>query len=245
LNAGRDPHLLLACERLLKTGAVDYDTAAKLLKAKDPDVDFARQFAKVPNYGLLGLLGPETFVEYAAGQGYVLTLEYSQFVHQAHHETWDEFPAFVEWVKEHDTGDGCLIQLHVSGRIRGGCTVPAACNYTFQGPAADMAKLAGGRLWRECLTGKTWDTRKESPLYGSKPLLFLHDEYLLAHPIDVQHDAAMRFAEVMYDASVPFLPDVPFDREKVKPALMHRWHKAAKDVYDANGRLVAWTPEYK
>ena len=227
LNAGRDPHLLLAAERLLKT-PLDYDTAAKRLKT-DTEVSDARQFAKVPNYGLLGLLGPETFVEYAAGQGYVLSLEYSKYVHQAHHETWDEFPAFVEWVKEHDTG---ALERIVT-----------PCRYRTT--AADMAKLAGMRLWRECLTGKTWDTRKESPLYGSKPLLFLHDEYLMQHPVDVQHDAAKRFEQIMYDASVPYLPDVPFQREKVEAALMHRWHKSAKAVYDTAGKLIPWTPEYK
>lgn len=245
LNAGRDPHLLLACERLLKSGAIDYDTADARLAAKDTEVSDARQFAKVPNYGLLGLLGPETFIEYAAGQGYVLSLEYAQYVHKAHHETWDEFPAFMRWVKERDTGAGVTIQLDVSGRIRGGATVPAGCNYTFQGPAADMAKLAGARLWRECLTGRTWDTRKESPLYGSKPLLFLHDEYLMMHPIDVQHDAGKRFEQIMYDSSTPYLPDVPFKRDRVEAALMHRWHKSAKAVYDSNGHLVEWKPEYK
>lgn len=244
LNAGKDPHLLFAAERLLKSGALDYAAAEKLLKAKDPDVDFARQFAKVPNYGLPGMLGPATFVEYAASNGFRISLEYSEFVHGAWREMWDEAVPFFDWVKSHKdpVTDECVMSLQVSGRTRGGMTVPACANYGFQGPGADMAKSAGLVLWRECLTGKTRDG-KESPLYGSKPLLFLHDEYLMWHPTDVKHDAANRFAQVMFDASGPFIPDVPFKREKVEPALMHRWHKGAKAVY-VNGRLEPWEPVY-
>ncbi len=237
LNSGKDPHLLFAAEALLSGHT--YDSALARYTAKDPAVADARQFAKVPNYGLPGMLGPATFVEYAAGYGYAISMERSEFVHSAWRDTWHEARPYFDWVKSHSDGDTCTLTQFVSGRVRGGCSVPAASNSFFQGLAADGAKSALLPLWRECMLGRM-PTGEESPLLGTKPLLFAHDEVIAAVPVDVAHDAAYRMTTIMVDCFNRYTPDVPVHAE---PALMTRWHKSAKAVFDGAGRLVPWQPE--
>ena len=73
-------------------------------------------------------------------------------------------------------------------------------------------------------------------LYGSRPVLFIHDEVVLETPREVGHLAAGEIEGVMEAAMQPWTPDVP---ASASATLMTRWSKEAERTYDG-GRLVAW-----
>jgi hypothetical protein len=78
-------------------------------------------------------------------------------------------------------------------------------------------------------------------LYGSRPVVFAHDEVIAEVPVSTAHEAAHRLTTVMIEASKPYLPNV---RMNAAPALMRRWLKDAEAKY-VDGRLVPWEPEKK
>jgi hypothetical protein len=78
----------------------------------------------------------------------------------------------------------------LSGRVRGGCRFTQMCNTLFQGLAADGAKKALWDITRECYL----DTA--SPLFGSRVMIFAHDELILEMPEEKAHEAALRQVEV-------------------------------------------------
>lgn len=127
------------------------------------------------------------------------------------------------------------MEQHVSKRIRGGVSFTSAANGYFQGLAADGAKLALYRTSRECYVDRA------SALYGSRVILFAHDELILEVPEAQAHEAATRLSEVMVGAMREFVPDVVVTAE---PALMRRWFKGAEPKH-VDGRLVPWEPERK
>ena len=45
---------------------------------------------------------------------------------------------------------------------------------------------------------------------------------------------------IMIEQMCRVIPDV---KVKVESALMYRWYKKAKAVYDSQGRMIPWTPE--
>jgi DNA polymerase I-like protein with 3'-5' exonuclease and polymerase domains len=126
------------------------------------------------------------------------------------------------------------IMQHHSGRLRGGVEFCAAANGFFQGLAADGAKRALTRVARE-----QYDSSMGSPLYGSRTILFAHDELVVEMPEAIAHEAAERLSVVMVESMREFVPDVIVE---APPALMRRWYKSAEPVYK-DGRLVPWEPK--
>jgi DNA polymerase I-like protein with 3'-5' exonuclease and polymerase domains len=234
LNDGLDPHLLMAAERLLKEGPISYAEAERRLKAKDPLIKHARQTAKVPNFGLPGGLGADTLIEYA--KQYRVKLTYKQAVDliEAWRAMWPEMVEYFAWIKA-QLGDGlATIKQYVSLRTRGLIPYTVACNTYFQGLTADAAKSALLPLARECYLES-----ENSVLYGSYPVLFIHDEVLAELPEETAHLAGPRMAEIMVDRFNDYHPDV---HVTAQPALMRRWYKDAEPVYE-NGKLVPWEPK--
>lgn len=134
-----------------------------------------------------------------------------------------------------NASDRGWVEQHVSKRIRAGVTFTSAANGYFQGLAADGAKLALYRTSRECYTDRG------SALYGSRVILFAHDELVVEIPEARAHEAAHRISDVMVAAMGEFCPDVPVE---APPALMRKWFKGAEPTY-VDGRLVPWEPERK
>jgi hypothetical protein len=156
-------------------------------------------------------------------------------------DTWPEMNDYFEWISSIpgiDEGEGQILSPG-TGFVRGKLNASQAANHCFQHLAAMGAKHALWNVSRECYTDK------RSALYGSKPIVFAHDEILALLPESQAHDAAMRLAEIMRDPELgmrKFVPDVAINCE---PALMRRWYKAADPVYDANGKLIPWEPKKK
>lgn len=226
-------------------------------KAGDVDMNDARQFAKIPNFGFPGGLGAETFVAYAAAQlsreafAKWFSNDRERAVMKAKHlrlvwfDTFPENRLYFEKVGrmiDRNKGYGTIQQL-MSRRYRGHVRFTAAANGFFQGRVADAMKDILWRLAQECYTGR--ETRPDgrisgnlSVLFGSRPVMFLHDEPILEHPEVTAHERAERQRTIVVETLSRWLPDIPCTSSAV---LMRRWHKGAEPLY-VNGKLVPVKP---
>ena len=213
LQEGRELHLETAAGIL----GISYEEAVERYRKKDLLVKSARQLAKAANFGYPGGLGPESF------QGLERYPEVSRY--------------FVLRGERSNLGGGAFTATqHRSGRLRGGCSYTAGCNTYFQGLVADGAKLALWKVARECYLDS------ESPLYGSRPVAFVHDEIILESPHHRAAGAAKRLSEAMEEGMRVFVPDIPV---RAEAHLMGRWYKDAEPRFNTAGELVPWTPESK
>lgn len=238
IKAGQDPHISVAAILM----GVDYSVAAaakadrrhplhKQLKAM-------RNLAKALNFGLPGGLGAASFMAFAwANYEVDLTLEEAQTLSRRWKgEMVPEIRLYFRGVSELcEMGGGyTTIEQYVSKRIRGKCMYTQACNSPFQGLVADFAKDALVRIQEAA-----WTDRR-SPLYGSRPIFFVHDEVISEVPEECAHEAAYEQARIMAETAEEYTPDVPMI---VEPALMRRWYKDADPVIGPDGRLVPWEPD--
>lgn len=147
-------------------------------------------------------------------------------------ETFPENRAYFNYISSQVEQGGTIFQ-HVSRRERGGLEFCAMANGFFQGLAADGAKLALCRVSREQYVDRG------TALFGSRTILFAHDELVVEIPDDRAHEAAHRISDIMVQSMREYCPDVPVE---APPALMKRWYKGAEAVYDSNGNLLPWEP---
>lgn len=220
LRTGKDLHIVLAAQLL----GISVEEAEARAKKGDVEVEEQRQLAKIGNFGMPGGLSAKTFVAYAAGFGFEIPLEKAEEVHAAFFGAWPEMRAYFRHIE--DLADaGVMVQAR-SGRVRGGISYCAAANSYFQGLAADGAKEAVWNVAKECYTVP------ESPLFGTRPIIFLHDEIFAETPWDPAQPekasaAAFRLAKVMEDSMSKWIPDIPIS---VEPVMTRRWYKGAKPV---------------
>lgn len=145
---------------------------------------------------------------------------------------WSEMKEYFALVSHIVDTDGYVTQFG-SNRIRGGVTFTSAANGYFQARAADGGKHG---LW---LVSKECYTATESPAFGARPVIFVHDELFGEVPIANASAACDRMTELFLQGLKEFVPDV---RVNAEPALMRRWYKGAKTVRDAAGILQPWEP---
>ena len=237
LNKGFDPHLEIA-RRLV---GCSYEEAAQRLAAGDDEIDTARQVGKVANFGFPGGLGIATFVLYARkSYGVIVTEEEAAALKQYWLDAWPEFKLYFKWI-----GDACdtpmprIEQFYVQ-RYRANVSFCQACNTLFQGLAADAAKRAGFLIAKGCYVDES------SPLFGSRMVNFVHDEFIVeCHDDERAHDVAVEISRLMVEGAKPFLPDLEVVAE---PYLMRRWSKKAKPIFrviEGEKRLVPWDLDVK
>lgn len=234
MNTGLDPHLMIASQILgchydyakgIRTG-----TIVEGLYTKD-QVDNARQTGKVANFGFPGGLGAQALCAFALATYDVrLTVSQAQGLKDAWLTTWPEMRDFFRYVGTiTDKAFPTVEQLYAK-RYRGGCTYTEACNTFFQGLGADVAKAAGWEITRACYA------LPDSPLFGTRVVNFIHDEFILECPENRAHEAARELSRVMVACAKPWLPDVQIKA----PALLSRcWSNEAEPKY-VEGRLVPW-----
>jgi DNA polymerase I len=257
INAGMDPHCILTGDLM----GVTYEEALAGKKGvyKDP-----RQGAKAGNFGLPGGMGVGTWTETQlkakmsvcecmgrtekgqCGRNKVrewnrrelsrplcsVCLQAAQDVKNAWMRRWTEAKPYFKAVQDELDRSGNQIRQSYSNRIRGGLRFTQACNTRFQGLAADIAKRALIRVCEECYLDSA------SPLFGSRVLIFTHDELILEIPVTQLHDASARQTTIMVEEGKKGCPDVKISAE---PAAMLRWCKDAEPVY-VDGKLVVWSP---
>ncbi len=145
---------------------------------------------------------------------------------------WPEMPEYFNWVQRQlETSDE--VTSFVSGRVRGGVSAPQAANNFFSSLAADMAKWVLRKMTRECYLPEL-----NSPLLGSRIVLFQHDETIIEFP-EGNLKAPERQAEIHREAGAVYCPDVPV---KADAAIMRTWFKDAATIRNERGELEIWSP---
>lgn len=109
-----------------------------------------------------------------------------------------------------------------------------AANLRFQCLAARMLKDS---LWR---VARASYVERGSPLFDSRPTLFVHDEIIAEMPEARASAAAEEQARLMNAAAKHWCPDV---RCVAEPALMRRWFKGAELVRGKGGEILPWWPK--
>lgn len=230
LNNKIDVHSLLGAE-------IEGCSYEDFLTEKKGRFRKTRERAKAGNFTFWGGGRAKSFV--AATNGKIddrqdkLTLEDGYRIYAAWERAWlPESRDYFGWTRQM-IGDGlATIKQFVSGRIRANVDYCTTANTFFQGLVADALKAALLPIAHECYCVRS------SPLYGSRPVLDLHDEIFLELVEDRAHEAAFRARDILVNTcNEHYMPDCPVSAE---PALMRRWYKAADTVYDDKGRLTCW-----
>ena len=233
INKGKDLHLAVAASIL----GITYEAAMRRRKEGDERVKQTRQLAKALNFGFPGGMGADSFRAFArAGYSVEISEDEAVSLKTDWLETWPEMRLFFRHVSNLSSmGNDFTVRQHRSDRLRGGTNYCAGCNTYFQGLAADGAKNAIWEVAKECYV------REESPLFGCRPVAFIHDELLVEVPesIEERTAAANRLAQVMVEAMKIYIPDVKISAE---PAAMRKWYKGAEEVRDTEGKLLCWEP---
>ena len=185
-------------------------------------------------FGFPGGMGAKTMRLFARAYGLKLTQDEAEQLRARYLE-------FEPYARDYfglignriETGATRFEQLY-SGRLRGDCGYTDGCNTYFQGLASDCSKLALWEVTRRCFGAPG---AEGSPLFGCRPVAFIHDEIMIEAPESYAHEAALEIERVMCAAQEELTPDVP---ARASPALMRRWSKAADAVFDSSGRYVCW-----
>lgn len=232
LRRGEDLHLSLAAEMK----GITLAEAKARFDAGDAEIKEYRQQAKPANFGYPGLMSANSFREYAEGYGIRLTEEQAKEIRDKWFRRWPEMRDYFAIVSELADAGNPIVQVR-SGRVRGGASGPAIANGFFQALAADGAKEALWMVAKECYTNTA------SPMYGCRPVLFLHDEIGMEIPytaIGPERAAAAAecLSETMIAAMKKWIPDVPI---LCAPVMVRRWLKGAEAVR-VKGVLVPCKP---
>jgi DNA polymerase-1 len=239
LRRGEDLHLSLAADML----GISYDEADRRSKAGDAEIKEYRQQSKPANFGFPGGMAAKSFKEYAEGYDIFLSIAAAEKLHDEWFKKWPEMDPYFDAVKNMTETSDTIRQAR-SGRVRGGATFCAAANGFFQGLAADGAKASVWAVAWECYLGTKWDPIRDaealdengatipSPLAGTRPVFFLHDEIGIEIPLrwwgyERSAAAADRLGELMVRCMEQWIPDVPIT---AKPIMVRRWFKGAEPV---------------
>jgi hypothetical protein len=188
-------------------------------------------------------------------------IEAAQSLREGWLRQWPENGPYFEHVSQLEESGDPVVQ-HVTKRLRrpgpreGGAGNAIANGY-FQALLADAAKDALCEVSMECYVRRRVPmpaphehaavskfAGEWSPLYGSRVILFAHDEDITEHPETVAPEGASRVGEIMVAKLQWYCPDLA-TAARAEPALMRRWWKNAEPKYDGSGRLVPWEPKAK
>lgn len=242
INASGDPgfmHAVLGGHLL----GISPEELLRRRKAGDDLAENARTRAKNANFGFIGGLGYRKYVDYirmlSKGR-IILTEAESKALRDAWAAAVPAGPRYLKWVGSTERADGTYeARIPGSGIMRRGMWYASAANCRFQGLAAAIMHRAIWRLAQACyLPGGV--------LYGVRPVLFVHDAFILeTRADDTLHDVDVVFERLLREAAAEVMPEVITKSEG------HAAFSLAKKVdgqkvgrlVDARGRLIPWTPK--
>lgn len=272
INATRDPGALHTEFGALMAGIGPEKMAAFKVAAEDKaSKEYKFRFmAKAANFGFPGGMGPAKLVlakrkeglffcvasgmneECAPGvmewRGKTLQkptcpdcLEIAARLREDWYKAWPEIKPYFDWVSGLpgiEDGHG-RITTPGTGFVRGGLTFSAAANHSFQHLGSMAAKHAAWLISKECYTDPT------SQLWGTRPLILVHDEIFAETPRVGMLAAGKRIAELMHVGIKTFCPDI--EAPEPEPAFMYHWYKRAALLKDKSGKWLdeVWVPRDK
>lgn len=229
IRLGQDLHLNTAAMLLGRT----YEQTVADYKAGEAQAVEARQLSKALNFGIPGGLAPRTLQDYLRGYGIEATLTEATDYRNRWLGLYPEMDQYFKLLKTSARGGPFKVTHPLTGFVRGGCEYTSGANHYFQSLLAKVAKEALWRVSVECYGA----LGRRTALTGSRIAAFVHDEILLESRRENAPEAAERLAEVMREASIPWMPNL---RLGADPCVMARWSKKAKTLRDDKGRLLVW-----
>lgn len=229
-----DTHLIMAGVML----HISYEEAVRRYEAGDVEVKAARQLCKIANYGFMGGLGAESFIDFSytgSDKQIRLTIEDARNVKAVWTETWPEVKPYFALINSFKGTDGKYRVEHVHTGIKRACSsFCKAANSPFQSMGASCAKRGLWNVTNACYNNP------DSVLYGGRLVNFIHDSVIVEFPLawgpGRMSAAAMEMA-LLFDAGAKkYLTRVPI---KSHPIMMNYWSKDAKPKYE-NGLLIPW-----
>jgi hypothetical protein len=224
-DPGFDPHTYMATRKL----RITYEEGKKRKAAGDKELKSMRQLMKCCNFGFPGGMASRTFIEFAKGYGVKVTQTEADDLKQFFFSQFPEIKAYLGRIGTRVNNYEGQGYIHRAQRFSANRRFCQLANLYFQGLAAEGGLVAFARVSEAAYT------QEDSPLYGTRPVLFVHDEIILETPLHLAHDAAMELKRVMEQSMSIFTPDIP---SLAEPALATRWWKGAEPVYNDEGRLI-------
>jgi hypothetical protein len=228
INKDRDLHSQVGATMLGMT----YEAVEQGKKVKGSSAKTARDAAKVFNFGAPGGLGAASLVDYArAGYGVTISEQQSREMKAQWLKAWPEMVTYFAWINQ-AVGLGEAVLRHpITGFVRGDVGYTDGCNHLFQHLAAQGAKRALYRAAKEAYADS------DSAFFGSRPVVFVHDEIIAEVPEAHAAAASGRLAQIMCEEMAQLIPNVKIT---ASPTLMRYWTKDAVETYDTDGTLVPW-----
>lgn len=220
-----DPHTYMACKRL----GIDYEEGKRRKAANDKDFKKERQLMKCCNFGFPGGMASRTFIDFAKGYNVTVTESEADELKSFFFSQFPEIQAYLQRVGDRVNNYGGQGYLRRVGRLSGDRRFCQLANFYFQGLAAEGGLTAFTRVSEAAYS------KPESPLYGSRPVLFVHDEIIIETPLEKAHEAALELQRLMEDSMSLFTPDIP---SLAEPTLARKWWKDAYQKFDDQGRLI-------
>jgi hypothetical protein len=234
-DQARCPHVITGHALLVAGGHELTLEEAYLLKKTDPArFKKLRNLAKGPNFGLPGGMGAKRLMAYCwTNYRVAITLEEAERACVVWRETYRENEPYLNMISDMVGGFGrkTSISQYVSERVRGNVGYTDCSNGFFQGLLADIGKRVKWRVAEECYGVRT------SPLYGSRPSVWVHDEMIMETPYERRTEAGFRLRDIMVNTANEICPDVSFT---AMPAAFRRWSKSAGDPIIKNGELIVY-----
>lgn len=220
-----DPHTYMACRKL----GLKYEEGKRLKANGDSEFKSMRQLMKCCNFGFPGGMASRTFIEFAKGYGVTVTEREADDLKAFFFAQFPEIKDYLDRVGirvNQYEGQGYLRR---ADRLSGDRRFCQLANFYFQGLAAEGGLSAFTQVTKLAYTDPT------NPLYGTRPVLFVHDEIIVETPLHKAHDAAFELKRIMETSMAHFTPDIP---SLAEPTLATKWWKGAYQKFDEEGRLV-------
>jgi DNA polymerase-1 len=210
LRAGRDLHLAVAANIL----GVTLEDVTEAYNAGNDRAKQARKLAKIASFGYSGGLGAGGFRQYAAGWGVEISEYDAKALKRKWLATFSEMTRYFDLISRMTAHGKARLEPPILPIVRGGLSYTECANTLFQGRAAAGAKEAGWLLTRACY--------EPGPLFGSRIVAFIHDEFLMEHPVASAQARMQEQVRLMSMGMQSVIRDVPVT---ASGKIMERWKK--------------------